>query len=86
MVPFLDKFGPVSLIAASKAATTLVRMAGGAKANATKLPLVADRTWPMPGAPADEFIATLLTFKTTSRLAGLRSAVPRAGRRRSANC
>lgn len=25
-----------------------------------------DRSWPMPGAQAGEFIATLLTFKTTS--------------------
>jgi hypothetical protein len=24
-----------------------------------------DRFWPMPGAPEDEFDATLLTFKTT---------------------
>jgi len=36
------------------------------------------------GAPAHEFIATLLTFKTTALLAGLGYAVLRAGRRTSA--
>jgi len=29
------------------------------------LSFVVDGSWPMPGAPAGEFIATLLTFKTT---------------------
>jgi hypothetical protein len=33
---------------------------------AMKRPAVGDGKWPRPGAPADEFIATLLTFKTTS--------------------
>jgi hypothetical protein len=39
----------------------LVRRCQGA----AKLTVAIGSSWPMPGAPAGEFIATLLTFKTT---------------------
>lgn len=66
----------------------LVRCAAHCKyahGSTRKLPVVRGRNWPMPGSPADELIATLLTHKTTSWPVGFRFAVPRAGRRRSAN-
>lgn len=48
-------------VASTNQATVGVRLAG---CHANKRPFIYDGSW--PGAPADEFDATLLTFKTMS--------------------